>query len=215
MPRQLPPLLLLAGLLILAGCGSAPAQTPTASTPGRQSTPSPLASSLSPTPGPPPKESAFWHGLHMIDATTGWILAERQAWRTTDGGHHGVDVTPRSPGVASDDYLTANFLSASLAWIAISHSDGWPAMLLKTIDGGQTWQVNRLQVNRLIGQMLFINPQDGWVSGNGGVAAGSEALDLFRAGYSLAIACHEVVGEQGGHLFCKMVQGEGASKSRI
>ena len=176
--RRILLLLLLLSVFALAGCGAASPGAAVATSPsvlpGKTITPWPRA-----TPSPTPNPGPDFTTLQMLDAQTGWALVSGQVWRTTDGGLHWRNVTPKAPSATRPYVTSADFLTASLAWIVLSSSpETSTSEIEKTTNGGQTWQVNALQIER--GEISFINLQDGWVWANGGAAAGSSAFDLFR-----------------------------------
>jgi len=119
--------------------------------------------------------------LHMIDATTGWALAEKAVLQTTDGGMHWKDVTP--PGYTHTSGSVIDALTASLAWVAIPQSDNRATRILRTIDGGQTWQSSTI-ANSLNGTKLaritFVNAQDGWILANRGGVVSAEVVNIYR-----------------------------------
>jgi photosystem II stability/assembly factor-like uncharacterized protein len=114
-------------------------------------TSSPIASpSTKPTPSPAPTASGTRYPLvgfasmHMIDASTGWAAGSgtNRILRTTDGGSHWNDVTPRG---ATAGTWTTFFLDGSNAWLASSLQPGssspdFSVKLYRTSDGGQSWQ---------------------------------------------------------------------------
>jgi photosystem II stability/assembly factor-like uncharacterized protein len=170
--RHISVLLLLLSVLVLSGCRSAPGAAAISSPsilPGK---------TITPLPTPVTGQQANFAELRMLDAQTGWALVSGQVWRTTDGGLHWRNVTPKASSAALPQVFSADFLTAALAWIAFWPTGATTAEIEETTTGGQTWQVNTLQINR--GAISFLNPQDGWVCANEGAAAGSSAFDLFR-----------------------------------
>lgn len=127
--------LVLLSAFVLAGCR--------ASTPGETATTSPSVlpgQTGAPLPTVEPSQGANFMALHMLDAQTGWALASDQVWRTTDGGLHWRDVTPKPAASAAPAQVhTADFLSASLAWIALSSAQADVSAIAETTNGGQTW----------------------------------------------------------------------------
>ncbi len=182
-------LVVLISVFLLAGCdsgqqGTTPVGTRTP-TVQATATASGTASATPPSPGPTPPINALW----MSDATTGWArTTTHRILHTTDGGKGWQDVTPPYPA-GSTVQLPPVFtsLSGSVAWVAVfekQQPDGTiPNVLFRTSDGGHTWQEAMLPRSGLgVSQVQFVNAQDGWVlAGFGGVAAGSQAVDLFRS----------------------------------
>src|SRR6266516_6641100 len=92
--------------------------------------------------------------LHMINLTTGWALGEHAILRTSDGGLQWKNVTP--PNAVLTRESIADFLTASLAWVATPQTNGTTAQVLRTTDGGQTWQMSTLQAT-FLKQITFID----------------------------------------------------------
>ena len=116
--------------------------------------------------------------LHMIDASTGWMLSEKSVLYTTDGGVHWKDVTP--PGITLTQSSIADFPTTSIASVATSQPDGASTQVLHTADGGQTWQRAMIQMP-FPRQISFTDAQHGWVLAAvrppGGAA---ESVSVFR-----------------------------------
>ena len=142
------------------------------------------ATSSPPTPTPTPVSNVGAAvTIHMVDATTGWAQwVGVKAWRilhTTDGGAHWQDVTPPSvPAVGGE--LPAYFLNGSVAWVVPLANDTNVLTVFRTTNGGQTWQ-QEATLTQIpdVGQLTFINAQDGWLLNTQG-AAGNELADLYR-----------------------------------
>lgn len=183
--------LLVGSLLVLSSCSQqsvVSGKTPTPSPSQTQvATPTPFI--YTPAPTPIPKRD--FDTIHMIDAMTGWATTRLYLYtpggytlRTTDGGMHWKDVSPRytlTHNVAEG--LATYFLSASTAWLVTSHND-----VFRTTDGGQTWQDLSYAIapsGMLVSQITFIDPQHGWMlfavtdTPVGHVALGDD-IDMFR-----------------------------------
>jgi photosystem II stability/assembly factor-like uncharacterized protein len=129
-------------------------------------------------PTTPSIQAAAITSLHMIDATTGWAIAGRAVLRTADGGNHWRNVTP--PGRALVSGSVAQFLTASLAWIAIPQAAGATTQLFHTSDGGQSWQQSTVQAG-FVRQMTFIDAQHGWMLvGNANAEGPAEIVSVLR-----------------------------------
>jgi len=77
--------------------------------------------------------------------------------------------TPLSPGSVAD------FHTASLAWIVTRQEGAAIAQILRTIDGGQTWQQSTVQSPLFVKQITFIDAQHGWILSGKKNAAGAPA----------------------------------------
>jgi photosystem II stability/assembly factor-like uncharacterized protein len=74
--------------------------------------------------------------IHMTSATTGWATTSRSVLRTTHGAQEWTDVTPR--GVTLSPMSVEDFLSARIAWIAVTPNGAATARIFHTADGGRT-----------------------------------------------------------------------------
>lgn len=118
------------------------------------------------------------YSLHMVDASTGWMLTGNTVLRTTDEAVHWKDVTPA--GTTLTQSSIADFSTSSVASIATPQADGTSTQVLHTIDGGQTWQraIIPMPFPR---QISFVDAQHGWLLASvrplGGAA---ESVSVFR-----------------------------------
>jgi len=138
------------------------------------------------TPGNTPHPSKLAGGsgtlisLQMIDLTTGWALSEHAVLRTTDGGLQWKNVTPPNTRLTRES--SADFLTASLAWVTTPQMNGTTTQILRTTDGGQTWQQSTIQAT-FLKQITFIDSQHGWIlSGWGATGGAAEAVGVFGTG---------------------------------
>ncbi|HEY6406244.1 MAG TPA: hypothetical protein VIY29_02130, partial [Ktedonobacteraceae bacterium] len=117
--------------------------------------------------------------LRMIDATNGWALTASAVLRTTDGGSHWRNVTP--PQTSLSQGSTADFFTASLAWVVTQQANAATVHILRTTDGGQTWQQSMVQTSS-VKQMTFIDAQHGWILSGKEYAAGvaAESVSVLR-----------------------------------
>lgn len=123
--------------------------------------------------------------LKMVDTTTGWAVSNRAILRITDGSSHWTSVTPpaillRSYAPPSGEAFAGQyFLDADNAWVVAAPAPGATGgLLLHTTDGGRTWQ--NLNLPAATGQLTFVDRQRGWLMASQGVAAGSQAVDVYR-----------------------------------
>ncbi len=122
--------------------------------------------------------------LHMVDAQSGWVLTDAGVLRTTDGGTHWADVTPKPESSARPG--PGAFLDANTAWVVFSKDGDMPETIFATSDGGKTWhstQVPSSDPNTApyVTALQFIDPLHGWLLVSYGVAAGSEAVELYQS----------------------------------
>ena len=144
-----------------------------------------------PTPYPTPSASGGLYPLlppasmHMINASTGWAAGSgtNRILRTTDGGAHWDDVTPKSAKAGT--WITF-FLDGSHAWLASSVQPGsgspdFTVAIYRTADGGKSWQAaGAAAVDQGWPTSLdFVDANHGWLFINEGAAAGSQGVALY------------------------------------
>jgi photosystem II stability/assembly factor-like uncharacterized protein len=155
--------------------------------------PSPSASSITkPTPYPTPTSTRAPYPLlspasmSMINASTGWAAGSTtdRILRTTDGGAHWDDVTPKT---AKAGTWATYFLDANNAWLASSLQPGsgspdFSVTIYRTADGGRSWQ----QAGRAAAKegwpasLDFVDTAHGWLFMRLGGAAGSEGVVVYE-----------------------------------
>jgi photosystem II stability/assembly factor-like uncharacterized protein len=114
----------------------------------------------------------------MQDVNMGWALGESAVLGTADGGRQWQEVNPDE--MPEPQYgLQGFFMDAATAWLLVSASSGSNSgMLYCTSDAGDTWQAT--QVPFAGGDLQFMDAQNGWVMADRGVAAGSQAVDIYH-----------------------------------
>jgi len=130
----------------------------------------------------------------MFDALTGWAVeaegpggnpakgAEEFIVRTSDGGVHWRDVTPRAPagyhiGGPGYGYKTY-WLTSSIAWVEAE------TLLFRTLDGGRTW---KHAIMPSYGSIYFVDVRTGWLMSGKIVLTNrtscpcGEEVDIYRS----------------------------------
>lgn len=127
--------------------------------------------------------------VRMMNARSGWGVANRIVFRSTDGGQNWSDVMPC--GILARHQLATFFLSGDDAWVAVApatepkivSSRASAITIFRTTNGGRTWRSTRISVSGGIepfNRLTFANRSDGWLWLNEGVAAGSAYYILLR-----------------------------------
>lgn len=132
--------------------------------------------------GPSTISSSFGaiSSIHMLDAQIGWALTDKgRIVRTTDGGIHWKNVTPKQLPPPTRMSVVAEFLTASNAWVAISGADRTTTVIFRTTDAGQTWQETSIHTG-IVAQLTFINAQDGWMLSKHAISENAETAEVFH-----------------------------------
>jgi photosystem II stability/assembly factor-like uncharacterized protein len=109
---------------------------------------------------------------HLLSAEEGWLLAGGRLYWTKTGGQSWEEITP--PDLGPSAISAASFVDTQHGWLLLTGGDGSGSTaygLVRTSDGGQTWQVTPLALFRpgepasLAGavSLQFIDPQTGWL----------------------------------------------------
>ena len=136
------------------------------------------------TPSPaeimaPLVESPTLVTIQFLNELDGWGVTETQIVRTNDGGITWYNVTP--PEVSEAGYSVDTFiLDNNHAWVQLADNENFPngGFLYRTIDGGMTWTSNEVPFSR--GKLRFLDPNNGWVMAELGIAAGSMGVSVFQ-----------------------------------
>jgi photosystem II stability/assembly factor-like uncharacterized protein len=143
--------------------------------------------SLTPTLSPPtptPENAVPFSSIHLFDTMQGWARGTighypdptvDYVWHTYDGGLTWQDVTP-----AGDDVVLRSALNGQVAWVSacIPPGEDCKTRLLRTLDGGATWEDMSAPYVYGDERTHFFSEQDGYLLSSG-VAAGSAFL-TFR-----------------------------------
>jgi len=155
-------------LIILSAC-NAGESTPTL----YPDTPSPAEINA------PLVESPALVSIRFINELDGWAVTETQIVRTNDGGITWYNVTP--PEVTETGYSVDTFvLDNDHVWMQLADPENFPnsGFLYHTNDGGITWTSNKVPFSR--GDLNFLDPNNGWVMSELGIAAGSMGISVFQ-----------------------------------
>ena len=140
-----------------------------------ETTPTPYPDTPSPAEIMAPLvESPALVSIQFLNELDGWGVTETQIVRTNDGGITWYNVTP--PEVTEAGYGVDTFiLDTNHAWVQLPDNENFPngGFLHRTADGGITWTSNEVPFSR--GDLRFLDPNNGWVMAELGIAAGSRA----------------------------------------
>lgn len=136
------------------------------------------------TPSPPllnapVVESPELVSIQFVNSLDGWGVTDTRLVRTNDGGITWYDLTP--PEVTETGYGVYTFaLDASHFWMQFPDFENYPnnGTLYRTTDGGFTWSSAATSFGG--GDFQFLDPNNGWVLADLGVATGSNAVAVFQ-----------------------------------
>jgi len=161
------------------GAPTAPPAPTSEPTPSAQPSPStPAGGADQPAAQPSAQAGASIHRIQMFDLQTGWGANETALYRTTDGGQNWIAATPAALS-GQNAPIEPFFFSAQTNWVTIVDAQNQDqGTLYRTTDAGQTWQTSPVPFSMGSAQLLA-DGQHGFFLAGRGVAAGSEAVDLF------------------------------------
>src|SRR5947209_2373799 len=117
---------------------------------------------------------AWLHAVYFLDQNRGWVAGSNGTLlQTRDGGHSWQKVTLLVKDTLEDVY----FADEETGWLLAERDllklkDGErPSYLLKTADGGGSWQQVSLttpDANTRLVRLVFTDPQHGWLFGESG-----------------------------------------------
>ena len=119
---------------------------------------------------------AWLHGVYFLDQNRGWVAGSGGTLlETMDGGQTWRRLYP----LTKDNLRDVYFANEKIGWLVaerdvlkLKTNDGPPAYLLKTQDGGSSWQrvfLNGADANARLVRVVFADIQRGWVFGENGV----------------------------------------------
>jgi photosystem II stability/assembly factor-like uncharacterized protein len=130
----------------------------------------------------------FW-SVHMVTALSGWGMTATAVVHTDDAGRTWCNVTPRLPrrGDEPVNLFPLDVRSATDAWLAVDSQSGHQpptnAWIMRTTDGGRTWQQRtllRLGPYYYLGQLAFVDAVHGWLVVIRDAGMSQISFDLWR-----------------------------------
>lgn len=94
--------------------------------------------------------------LCFIDSLTGWIVGDNSTLlKTSDGGNTWIN---QEPPILGKSLRHVEFLDKNNGYILTYDQ------LLKTIDGGENWEILADDLDMFLENICFINENEGWIS---------------------------------------------------
>lgn len=122
--------------------------------------------------------------IRMVNQASGWALTKTSILKTSDGGLHWKDVTPAHTSLGQTHWAaTADFMDARYAWIATATNQTDLTLILRTSDGGASWQQSTISDGHSIGpigQPQFVSTTQGWVAIFLGGGSYHTSADIFQ-----------------------------------
>ncbi len=108
--------------------------------------------------------------MGLLSKDEGWILQGERLLVTGDGGNSWQDITPPSAG--EEHLLGAKMLNLRQGWVVRQAAAGEALDILRTQDGGESWQATSLQLEPSAWDgtpvasafLDFINADTGWLA---------------------------------------------------
>lgn len=102
--------------------------------------------------------------IGFISPSVGWTCGSSTIFKTTDGGQNFVNQYFRYNDNLNDIFI----LDAQKIWtVGYEYNNGYKGRVVKTSDGGTTWQAMDLGINELT-KVFFLNGSTGWTVGRNG-----------------------------------------------
>jgi photosystem II stability/assembly factor-like uncharacterized protein len=117
--------------------------------------------------------------IEFLNELDGWGVTESEIARTNDGGITWYDVTPTD--MTETGYSIEIFiLDSDHAWVQKPDFENFPnsGFLSRTTDGGLTWSTAITPFS--IGELSFLDGNNGWILADLGVGAGSNAVAIYQ-----------------------------------
>ena len=135
--------------------------------------------------------------IYFRDKEDGYLLAGNQIFITEDGGETwrlSLKSLPVEFGGAEPEFYSVRFTGKKRGWVVGSLSRGEnviDSLVLKTTDGGATWQRQRVPVPDELIHLDFDGDKRGWIVGNRGrilhTSDGGETWALQKSGTAAAL----------------------------
>jgi photosystem II stability/assembly factor-like uncharacterized protein len=140
---------------------------------------------------------AFSRNLSFIDSLNGWYLNNNRTGntivhKTSDGGKS-WNVVHNFYYYGAVDYI--HFVNNQIGFIV-----GNNGLLLKSTDGGVTWNSYSLDPSFLLNEIFFINPDTGWVVGRHKISNATDSVLILKSndgGINWTVQFKGIVGELG------------------
>ena len=102
--------------------------------------------------------------VSFVDAYNGWVCGTNKdnagVLRTTNGGASWTAM----PAISTNPSLNSmDFIDVNTGWTV-----GWPGLIYKTINGGQSWTSQTSGTNSVLRGVNFVDANTGWAVGNVG-----------------------------------------------
>ena len=151
-----------------------------------------------------------FESIYFVNKNVGW-LTENMVFKTTDGGNNWQRCTEFTSG---NTYTDCFFLNEKIGWVvgSVWENSQMNMVIMKTVDGGKTWQKTILPHNGFLRKVSFIDCNNGWVVGDGGIiyktTNGGEIWQCIESGTNITIfdffvGCGNIICVGDGGLILK------------
>lgn len=119
--------------------------------------------------------------ISFSDERNGWLVTPAQLRRTSDGGHTWADILSAD----RETYLDMTWVDGRKGWIVGSQNeDGTQALILRTIDAGNSWQEQHVGRIQRLTSVTFSGHNLGWAAGVGVITNTTDAGETWAVQYT-------------------------------
>ena len=112
--------------------------------------------------------TAYLRCVGFANRQTGWVGTtdpRQRLYHTSDGGANWA-LVPGLPALAPDFVCGMSVVNESVVYVSGTNDPEFPARMMKTTDGGRSWQAWSMEQHAtLLVDTFFTSPERGWVVG--------------------------------------------------
>ena len=110
-----------------------------------------------------------------------WFINKKEIWgggknilvpslvHSTDSGITWNDLIERNYPYSSEDYIKVEFINHDTGWICTQNPNSSNSYVVKSIDGGKTWNSQNIKTDQSALDMIMLNENSGFLIGENGM----------------------------------------------